>query len=185
MVIRVIYVVALLIEVSLAPVKTRRVSSSAEREKRRNDEVSSDLSCFKCAGMALSVQASDCSASCASSATVLGRSMAAGRRKVEFPPLRLFHSANSASFAAGMPPVSLKLVVVGDGGCGKSSITTRFLRREFSEEWDPTIEDSYQTTLTVDGTEYSIEIVDTAGQEEYRGLWGESTVRSADAFVVA
>lgn len=84
-----------------------------------------------------------------------------------------------------MPPVSLKLVVVGDGGCGKSSITTRFLRRDFSEEWDPTIEDSYQTTLTVDGTDYSIEIVDTAGQEEYRGLWGEQTVRSADAFVVA
>lgn len=73
---------------------------------------------------------------------------------------------------------------IGDGGCGKSSITTRFLRREFSEEWDPTIEDSYQTSLSVDGQEYSIEIVDTAGQEEYRGF-GSDQARTADAFVIA
>lgn len=38
--------------------------------------------------------------------------------------------------------------------------------------------------LTVDGIEYAVEIVDTAGQEEYRGLWGESTVREGDGFLL-
>ncbi|KAL8278875.1 hypothetical protein RQP46_008746 [Phenoliferia psychrophenolica] len=83
-----------------------------------------------------------------------------------------------------MPPINLKLVVIGDGGVGKSSITTALLHREFSDEWDPTIEDSYSVNLTVDGQEYAVELVDTAGQEEYRGLWGESTVREGDGFLL-
>lgn len=58
------------------------------------------------------------------------------------------------------------------------------MHRDFSDEWDPTIEDSYMINLTVDGIEYAVEIVDTAGQEEYRGLWGESTVREGDGFLL-
>lgn len=60
-------------------------------------------------------------------------------------------------------------VLAGDGGVGKSSITTALLRREFVEDWDPTIEDSYSTNLCIEGQDYNVEIVDTAGQEEYRG----------------
>ncbi|KAI5476323.1 hypothetical protein MNV49_007836, partial [Pseudohyphozyma bogoriensis] len=72
----------------------------------------------------------------------------------------------------------------GDGGVGKSSITTSLLKRDFSDEYDPTVEDSYSTTMTIEGQQYDIEIVDTAGQEEYRGLWGEQTVREGDGFIL-
>lgn len=78
----------------------------------------------------------------------------------------------------------MSLHLQGDGGVGKSSITISLLRRGFFEDYDPTIQDSYSTNITVDGQEYDIEIVDTAGQEEYRGLWGESTVREGDGFIL-
>ncbi|GAA5854451.1 hypothetical protein JCM5353_008086 [Sporobolomyces roseus] len=92
-------------------------------------------------------------------------------------------------------PIPLKIVIslkltgttllsTGDGGVGKSSITMALLRRDFSEEWDPTVEDSYSTQLSLDGKEYAIEIIDTAGQEEYRGLWAETSAREGDGFIL-
>ncbi|GAA6060941.1 hypothetical protein JCM10212_003849 [Sporobolomyces blumeae] len=80
--------------------------------------------------------------------------------------------------------IPLKIVIVGDGGVGKSSITMALLRRDFSDEYDPTVEDSYSTSLTLDGQDYLIEIVDTAGQEEYRGLWAETSAREGDGFIL-
>lgn len=44
-------------------------------------------------------------------------------------------------------------------------------------------EDSYSVTRTVDGLPYFLSITDTAGQEEYRGLWTASTLNS-DAFLL-
>lgn len=38
-------------------------------------------------------------------------------------------------------------------------------------------------TRTIDGLPYFLSITDTAGQEEYRGLWAASTVKS-DAFLL-
>lgn len=38
-------------------------------------------------------------------------------------------------------------------------------------------------TRTVDGTTYSLAITDTAGQEEYRGMWSASNLNS-DAFLL-
>ena len=49
--------------------------------------------------------------------------------------------------------------------------------------YDPTIEDSYSVTRTIDGVTYSLALTDTAGQEEYRGLWSASNLRS-DAFLL-
>ncbi|KAL9103943.1 MAG: hypothetical protein Q9163_001049 [Psora crenata] len=50
-------------------------------------------------------------------------------------------------------------------------------------EYDPTIEDSYSVTRTIDGHPYFLSLTDTAGQEEYRGLWAASNLRS-DAFLL-
>ncbi|KAF2482106.1 ras small GTPase [Neohortaea acidophila] len=77
----------------------------------------------------------------------------------------------------------ISVTVCGDGGCGKSSITLRLVRSEWTHEYDPTIEDSYSVTRSVDGQTYSLAITDTAGQEEYRGLWSSSNLRS-DAFLL-
>jgi GTPase KRas len=45
------------------------------------------------------------------------------------------------------------------------------------------VEDSYSVTRTVDGLTYQLSLTDTAGQEEYRGLWASSNLRS-DAFLL-
>ncbi|KAL8872622.1 MAG: hypothetical protein Q9174_001777 [Haloplaca sp. 1 TL-2023] len=77
----------------------------------------------------------------------------------------------------------ISITVCGDGGCGKSSITLRFIRSQFNHEYDPTIEDSYSVTRIIDGQPYYLSLTDTAGQEEYRGLWAASNLRS-DAFLL-
>ncbi|KAL6705271.1 hypothetical protein ACN47E_007081 [Coniothyrium glycines] len=77
----------------------------------------------------------------------------------------------------------ITITVCGDGGCGKSSITLRLVRSQWTSEYDPTIEDSYSVTRTVDGHPYYLMLTDTAGQEEYRGLWAASNLQS-DAFLL-
>lgn len=48
---------------------------------------------------------------------------------------------------------------------------------------DRCAEDSYSVTRTVDGVPYYLMLTDTAGQEEYRGLWAASNLKS-DAFLL-
>ncbi|CAH7672473.1 P-loop containing nucleoside triphosphate hydrolase protein [Phakopsora pachyrhizi] len=78
----------------------------------------------------------------------------------------------------------ITIVVLGEGGVGKSSMTLNYIRNEFSESYDPTIDDSYLTTVVLDGMEWLIEVIDTAGQEEYRGLWVEHALSQGDAFII-
>ncbi|KAI0429876.1 P-loop containing nucleoside triphosphate hydrolase protein [Xylaria sp. FL1042] len=85
--------------------------------------------------------------------------------------------------ANGQPPVPISITICGDGGCGKSSITLRLVRSQWTSEYDPTIEDSYSITRRIDGTTYHLGLTDTAGQEEYRGMWASSNL-SADAFLL-
>ncbi|KAK8162941.1 ras small GTPase [Phyllosticta citrichinensis] len=77
----------------------------------------------------------------------------------------------------------ISITICGDGGCGKSSITLRLVRSAWTNDYDPTIEDSYSVTRTIDGQTYYLALTDTAGQEEYRGLWAASNLRS-DAFLL-
>lgn len=62
------------------------------------------------------------------------------------------------------------LVVLGDGSVGKSSIILRYQRNLFYTNWDPTIEDAYRKTVDIDGITCSLEILDTAGQEQFNAL---------------
>jgi len=77
----------------------------------------------------------------------------------------------------------ITITVCGDGGCGKSSISLRLVRSQWTSEYDPTIEDSYSVTRSIDGQSYHLMLTDTAGQEEYRGLWAASNLQS-DAFLL-
>mmetsp|Transcript_14376 Transcript_14376/g.36710 ORF Transcript_14376/g.36710 Transcript_14376/m.36710 type:complete len:190 (+) Transcript_14376:229-798(+) len=63
-----------------------------------------------------------------------------------------------------------RIVVVGAGGVGKSALTVRFIQGNFVEKYDPTIEDSYRKLVEVDGNACMLDIMDTAGQEEYSAL---------------
>jgi len=81
------------------------------------------------------------------------------------------------------PPIPISITICGDGGCGKSSITLRLVRSQWTSEYDPTIEDSYSITRRIDGQSYHLSLTDTAGQEEYRGMWASSNL-GADAFLL-
>ncbi|KAK4178511.1 P-loop containing nucleoside triphosphate hydrolase protein [Triangularia setosa] len=85
------------------------------------------------------------------------------------------------------PPIPISITICGDGGCGKSSITLRLVRSgqpgSWTDDYDPTIEDSYSITRRIDGVTYHLSLTDTAGQEEYRGMWASSNL-SSDAFLL-
>lgn len=53
---------------------------------------------------------------------------------------------------------------------GKSSLTYRFINYNAPEEHDPTIEDKFVTVLDIDGKSVTVNILDTAGQDDYQGL---------------
>ncbi|KAI0805397.1 ras-domain-containing protein [Xylaria sp. FL0064] len=59
------------------------------------------------------------------------------------------------------------VVVMGAGGVGKSCLTAQFVHNEWIESYDPTIEDSYRTQMTVDQRQVVLEIMDTAGTDQF------------------
>uniref|UniRef100_K3WRR9 Uncharacterized protein n=1 Tax=Globisporangium ultimum (strain ATCC 200006 / CBS 805.95 / DAOM BR144) TaxID=431595 RepID=K3WRR9_GLOUD len=63
-----------------------------------------------------------------------------------------------------------KLVVLGSGGVGKSALTIRLVTDNFLEDYDPTIEDSYRKQTVIDNQSALLDILDTAGQEEYTSM---------------
>lgn len=93
------------------------------------------------------------------------------------------HTPSHSTSSAAAAPTPISITICGDGGCGKSSITLRLVRSQWTSEYDPTIEDSYSITRRVDGAAYHLSLTDTAGQEEYRGMWASSNL-GADAFLL-
>ncbi|KAL9602104.1 MAG: hypothetical protein Q9219_002100 [cf. Caloplaca sp. 3 TL-2023] len=76
-----------------------------------------------------------------------------------------------------------KLVVLGDGGVGKTALTIQLCLNHFVETYDPTIEDSYRKQVVIDGQSCMLEILDTAGQEEYTAL-RDQWIRDGEGFVL-
>ena len=63
------------------------------------------------------------------------------------------------------------------------NVQVQFIQNIFVEEYDPTIEDSYRKHAKVDETTCFLEILDTAGQEEYKAL-RDQYMRTGDGFVM-
>lgn len=76
-----------------------------------------------------------------------------------------------------------KLVVVGGGGVGKSAITIQFIQSFFVTDYDPTIEDSYTKQCVIDDVPAKLDILDTAGQEEFSAM-REQYMRSGEGFLL-
>jgi len=81
------------------------------------------------------------------------------------------------------PGREYKLVVLGEGGVGKTAITTRFVKGKFVVKYDPTIEDAYRRDYTVDGVELAMELIDTAGQEDYSSGLHDKFIRQGEGFL--
>lgn len=75
-----------------------------------------------------------------------------------------------------------KLVIVGGGGVGKSALTIQLIQNHFIDEYDPTIEDSYRKQVTIDNETCLLDILDTAGQEEYSAM-RDQYMRTGQGFI--
>jgi len=76
-----------------------------------------------------------------------------------------------------------KLVIVGGGGVGKSALTIQLIQNHFIDEYDPTIEDSYRKQVTIDAETCLLDILDTAGQEEYSAM-RDQYMRTGQGFLL-
>ncbi|EJW04046.1 small GTP-binding protein domain [Edhazardia aedis USNM 41457] len=63
-----------------------------------------------------------------------------------------------------------KIIVVGDGGCGKTCMLEVFRNNKFPDSYVSTVIDNYIKDIVVNESVVSITIWDTAGQEEYDGV---------------
>ncbi|KAH3761121.1 Ras GTPase [Pelomyxa schiedti] len=99
------------------------------------------------------------------------------------PSLPSFSSSTHYSPPPTASGTEQKIVVLGAGGVGKSSIVIQYIQSHFIEEYDPTIEDSYRKQVVVDGSTVMLDILDTAGQEEFSAI-RDQYIRTGMGFIV-
>lgn len=63
-----------------------------------------------------------------------------------------------------------KLVLLGDGACGKTSLLNVFTRGYFPTVYEPTVFENYVHDIFVDNVHIELSLWDTAGQEEFDRL---------------
>jgi small GTP-binding protein len=77
---------------------------------------------------------------------------------------------------------SLNVGVVGSGGVGKTAICIQQVRGEFEDWYIPTVEDKFSAMIDVDGESVRANIIDTAGQDEFKVLRSR-WYQSVDCFI--
>jgi len=100
---------------------------------------------------------------------------------IHFYKRHLYKSRNMAK-KGGSSPSLHKVIMVGSGGVGKSALTLQFMYDEFVEDYEPTKADSYRKKVVLDGEEVQIDILDTAGQEDYAAI-RDNYFRSGEGFL--
>merc|ERR1712137_911170 len=75
------------------------------------------------------------------------------------------------------------IAVVGGGAVGKSALTLQFVQHVFCDEYDPTIEDQHRKQTVIDGECSVLDILDTAGQEEYTAM-RDQYMRTGEGFLL-
>jgi len=67
--------------------------------------------------------------------------------------------------------IKLKVIVLGDPYCGKSSILLRYQKNNFLENLSSTIGvDFFKLSLTKNDTDYTMHVWDTSGQEKFDSI---------------
>lgn len=67
-------------------------------------------------------------------------------------------------------PKMQKVVLLGKGLVGKSSLISRLVNDRFEPNHSATLEDRYHYTVNYNQREIDVEILDTAGEDDFRGL---------------
>ncbi|OLL22143.1 GTP-binding protein rho3 [Neolecta irregularis DAH-3] len=78
-------------------------------------------------------------------------------------------------------PLHRKIVVLGDGACGKTSLLNVFTRGYFPEIYAPTVFENYVHETHIDNQTLELSLWDTAGQEEFDRL---RALSYSDTFVI-
>lgn len=76
-----------------------------------------------------------------------------------------------------------KLVALGAGAVGKSAVVNRFVHDHFVMDYDPTIEDCYKRSLVIGDETVQVDIIDTAGQDDFKQIH-TSYMRQSDGFLI-
>ncbi|KAI0447638.1 GTP-binding protein rho2 [Xylaria telfairii] len=76
----------------------------------------------------------------------------------------------ASASTSGVNAIRRKLVIIGDGACGKTSLLSVFTLGYFPTHYVPTVFENYVTDCRVDGKSVQLALWDTAGQEDYERL---------------
>ncbi len=90
---------------------------------------------------------------------------------------------DTSSMSSAENSIPLKIAVLGQSMVGKSALTFRFINNKFPTEHDTTIEDAYSIPAKIDETQCQLEILDTAGQDDYQTML-DTWINSADGFIL-
>jgi Rho family protein len=74
------------------------------------------------------------------------------------------------ALCGGSKTVQRKLVLLGDGASGKTSLLNVFTRGYFPTVYEPTVFENYVHDIFVDSVHIELSLWDTAGQEEFDRL---------------
>ena len=91
--------------------------------------------------------------------------------------------SETSSFSSAENSIPLKIAVLGQSMVGKSALTFRFINNKFPKEHDTTIEDAYSIPAKIDDTPCQLEILDTAGQDDYQTML-DTWINSAEGFIL-
>jgi len=93
----------------------------------------------------------------------LNRKRIAHRKFVKRSTVRKSTSSNEKD-------VSVKLMTIGDGAVGKTSLLMSFALDKFPDEYSPTVFDNYNCTMIFQDHTVALGLWDTAGQQDYETL---------------
>lgn len=85
--------------------------------------------------------------------------------------------------SAAIPPFDFCISILGSGGVGKTSLLKSFFEQTFNEKHVPTVDDYYVHSLAVDGTHFTVCIVDTAGSYSFP-VMRKLALNSSHGFIV-
>ena len=78
---------------------------------------------------------------------------------------------------------SVKVVVFGSGGVGKTSLVRRYLYNSFQEKYQPTIEDDHRKVISYKGNLCDLTILDTTGTHQFPAM-RHLAIKNGDGFII-
>lgn len=70
----------------------------------------------------------------------------------------------------------LKLKKLLNAVSGKSALVAQFVEKRFLDSYEPTIENTFRTELRLRRVQFTCDILDTAGQDEYSSISRQASV---------